>query len=68
MTDIVVKQLGAGLINMVQAKVKLEGISSDDALNSLTEDDHGIVNPTLMATTSFADEEADDETADPQPE
>lgn len=63
MTEIVVQQLSAGLINMVQAKVKLEGISSEDAETSLLEEDaEGIINPSLMATTSFAEdgEERDD--------
>lgn len=68
LTDIVVKQLAAGLINMTQAKVKLEGISQRDAQNSLEEDD-GILNPTLLATTSFMEEDnADGETGNPKPE
>lgn len=70
MTDIVVKQLGAGLINMIQAKVKLEGISAEDAKTALEEDD-GILNPTLLATTSFGggeEEDSDSETGNPKPE
>lgn len=62
MTEIVVKQLAAGLINMVQAKVKLEGISPRDAENSLLEEVHeDIVNPTLASVMSFSEGDEDDE-------
>ena len=60
MTDIVIAQLGAGLINMVQAKVKLENISQQDAMNSLSENDE-FHNPTLLATSSFGNENDDKE-------
>lgn len=72
MTDIVVKQLSAGLISMVQAKVKLEGISSEDAENSLKEvtSEEAHYNPSLEAVASFTDrgEDADKETGNPEPE
>jgi hypothetical protein len=54
MTEIVVQQLQAGLISMVQAKVKLEGISSEDAENSLAEvsSEDAAYNPQLEAVGS----------------
>lgn len=55
LTDMIIKQLGAGLVNMVQAKVKLENISKKDAENSLNEDD-GQLNPTLDSIMSFGDD------------
>lgn len=73
LTDIVIAQLGAGLINMVQAKVKLESISQETARNQLDETEEHF-NPTLTATASFGDNEndekpkADDKTGNPQPE
>lgn len=54
MTEIVLQQLGGGLINMVQAKVKLEGISKQDAqvsLNEVANDKYD--NPTKNATNAF---------------
>lgn len=54
-TEIVIQQLSAGLINMTQALVKLEGISPTDAQNKLSKDD-GIYNPSLEAVSSFTDD------------
>lgn len=61
MTEIVTQQLSAGIINMTQAVVKLEGISQSDARSRLSQDD-GIYNPSLEAVSSFTDdgENADD--------
>lgn len=59
MTEIVIKQLQAGLINMVQAKVKLEGISPRDAENALKEED-GIANPMLASVMSFNEDGEED--------
>lgn len=65
MTEIVIQQLGAGLINMTQALVKLEGISTTDAKNKLSQDD-GMYNPALEAVSSFTDsgEDADGKDGD----
>lgn len=59
MTDIVIAQLGAGLINMVQAKVKLENISKEAAENSLNESEE-YHNPTLEATSAFGGDNPND--------
>lgn len=59
LTEIVTQQLSAGLINMVQAKVKLEGISPSDAKQQLEQED-GIYNPTLEAVSSFTDDGEDE--------
>ncbi len=71
MTDVVIAQLGAGLVNMVQAKVKLENISPKAATAQLDEEEKHY-NPTLEATSSFGGDgdgdEGDGETGNPQPE
>lgn len=52
LTDIVIAQLGAGIINMVQAKVKLENISKEAAEASLSEEEK-FLNPSLNVMNSF---------------
>lgn len=58
MTEIVIQQLGAGLIDMVSAKSKLENISSADAkeaLEKVGKDEY--LNPTLASSSAFSEED-----------
>lgn len=59
LTEIVIQQLGAGLINMVQAKVKLEGISQSDAEESLSQEEQ-FHNPSLSVSTALGEEGQED--------
>ncbi len=66
MTDMVIKQLNAGLISDVQAKVKLEGISKVDAENSLAEvKKQEEMNPEMNPEVK---KEIDGQTGNPRPE
>ena len=61
MTEIVTKQLQAGLISMVQAKVKLEGISHTDAETALQEaEEEQNLNPLRDAVSGFGDQNIGD--------
>lgn len=58
LTDITIAQLGAGIINMVQAKVKLENISKESAEAALAEEEK-FYNPTMNAVNSFGEGDGD---------
>lgn len=63
MTEILISQLGAGLINMTQAKMKLENISRAAAQAQLSEEED-FHNPHLNAMSGMGAEDDEEETGD----
>lgn len=64
MTEILIQQLGGGLINMVQAKMKLENISRAAAIAQLSEEEQ-FHNPHLNAMSGMGAEGDEEETDKP---